>query len=381
MIGRENRKTSHELIARCIMTTMKNILFGFVYFVLASLFVRPIFAQGTIGTANPVIWKTAYNEFSSSNFYIQIGERTFYGSDAIRVNSDPGIDKTTLELEWKENDITMRFYLYFEKIENGMWQLYDMRTYNATGTDWIYYQPVDSLGNSASSLIGQRNYAYERTFLSQDGSAKIYCKECSITAFISNIAPPSVHGYVIDFRIGIPQNETITITNEPNTGYGVNAVLMDASGSVVKDQSDFTYSWKVENTSTLSIYAQGVPYPDGNCAYGILAPCPDFNVQIRGINPGISRVLLDITRKSDQTVVASNAFTVRVIEKTLSPTPIPSPTVKITPTLVQDDVTAQLTELQGEVGRLTNVVEKQQVEITVLQRIIQTIQEFLKNLF
>ncbi len=96
---------------------------------------------------------------------------------------------------------------------------------------------------------------------------------------------------------------------------------------------------------------------------------------------GISRVLLDITRKSDQTVVASNAFTVRVIEKTLSPTPSPSPTVKITPTLVQDDVTAQLTELQGEVGRLTNVVEKQQVEITVLQRIIQTIQEFLKNLF
>ena len=336
--------------------------------------------RASANSVNPVIWKTAYTELSSSDFYIQIGEARFLGTGNVRVSSDPGMDRTTLELEWKENGIGMRLYLYFEKIENGMWQMYDLRTYNAYGTDWIYYKTVDENGNPVKSLVGQRNFQNERTFLSKDGSAKIYCKDCSITAFISNVPPPSVYGYILDFRIGIPQNETITISNDPMTGYGVNAVLLDSSGSIVKDQSDFSYNWKSENESILTVTSISVPYPDGNCAYGVLAPCPNFNVQIQGENPGISRVLLDVMRKSDRTVIASNAFTVKVIEKNQSPLPILTPT-PVSSAAPSQDVTAQLEELQGEVGRLSETVMQQQKSINIIQRIIRSIQTFLRRLF
>lgn len=363
---------------------LKSYPLFYVIFFFVTVFLshgKGVFAQASTGSVNPVIWKTAYNEFSSSDFYIQVGETRFLGSENVRVSSDPGLDRTTIEIDWTENGIQMRLYVYFEKIENGMWRMYDLRTYNATGSDWIYYQTIDSIGNPVKSLVGQRSYADERIFLSKDGNAKIYCKDCSLTAFMSNVPPPSVYGYIIDFRIGIPQGETITISNDPMTGYGVNAVFLDSSGTIVKDQTDFLYTWKSENESILTLMSQSVPYPDGNCAYGILAPCPNFNVQIQGVNPGISKVLLDVTRKSDKTVVASNAFSVKVTEKNLAPSPtaILSPTN--TPSPSQDDVTARLEELQGEVGELSKVVQQQQVEIGVLQKVIQSIQTFLRRLF
>lgn len=336
---------------------------------------------------NPVIWKTAYNEFSSSDFYIQIGQTSFLGSGNVRVHADPGVNRSTLELDWEENNVTMRLYFYFEKVENGMWQLYDLRTYNSQGSDWIYYNVIDTSGNPVKAPVGQRDYRSERTFSSKDGSAKIFCKECGITAFISTPLNPSVHGYSVDFRIGIPQNETITITNDPMTGYGVNAVLMDTNGGVVTNQTDFSYSWKTENDSVLSLHAQGVPYPDGNCAYGIQAPCPEFNVQITGKNPGISRVLLEVIRQSDNAIIASNTFSVKVIDKspspfpTSTPAPVSTPIRDATPTATPGTVVDQLEELRGEVGRLSKTVERQQTDVNLLMKIIQAIQAFFLRVF
>jgi hypothetical protein len=274
---------------------------------------------------NPVIWKTAYNEFASSNFYIQIGQKSYYGSDRVLVRSDPGIDNTTLELDWTEKGIQMRLYFYFTRIDNLMWQLTDLRSYNNTGNDWIYYQTSDTNGNPVRSLLGQRNFHSERTFLSTDGQAQIHCKDCSLTAFINNLPPPSIHGYSLDFRIGIPQNETITLTTEPNTGYGVNAVLFDSSGKVVADQSGLTYSWKTENTSIVNFYPISVPYPNGMCAYGIQAPCPYSNVQLSGSAPGVTRMILDVVRQSDSKVIATGFFPVRVVDENTQPplNPIP----------------------------------------------------------
>lgn len=360
---------------------MKNAYKYIFIFTLALLLPLHVLAQDSSSRANPVIWKTAYNEFSSSDFYIQIGDKRFLGSDRARVHSDPGLDKSTLELDWEENGIGMRMNLYFEKVESGMWHMYELRTYNDTGSDWINYKTSDTNGNPVRSLVGHRDFNAYRTFKSDDGTASIYCKDCSITAFMGNSISPSASGYAIDFRIGIPQNETITITNDPSAGYGVNAILMDSSGSVVTDQTDFFYTWKPENSSILSILPRSLPYPDGNCAYGVLAPCPEFNLEIKGISPGISKVLLDVTRRSDAKIVASNDFTVRVIEKNSNQFPTPTSVQGISPTPPKDDVTSELRELRGEVGRLKVTVQQQQTDIGLIQQIIQSIQAFLGRLF
>jgi len=362
----------------------KRLLIGLYSFIIIFLLLFSTQVVSAQEKINPVIWKTAYNEFSSSNFYIDISGQRFYGNDDVRVSSDPGLDKTTLELNWTENSVPMRLYFYFEKIDNGMWQLYDLRTYNATGSDWIYYGPNDSLGNPVKSLIGHRDFYADREFFSKSGIAKIHCDDCSITAFMSNALPPSIHGYTVDFRIGLVQNETITISNDPMTGYGVNAVLLDSSGEVVKDQSDFSYNWKAENDSILTLLPQSVDYPDGNCAYGVLAPCPKFNVQIKGKNPGITRVILDVIRNSDKTVVASNAFSVKVIDKKVEPSLSPTPSNNRptpTPTPDNSNVTGRLEELEGEVGNLTEQLHQQQQQIGILQKIVNSIQSFLQRLF
>jgi hypothetical protein len=349
-----------------------------VFFILLILtsFAPSVYAQQK---SNPVIWKTAYNEFSSSNFYIQIGDQKFYGIEPVSIHSDPGLERSTMELSWKENGISQRLFLYFQKTTNNLWEIYDLRSYNSTGTDWIYYSPLDINQQKIGGIVGQRFFQKELVLTSNDGSAKIYCQDCSITAFITISPPVSTYGYSVDFRIGIPQNETITINTDPMTGYGVNAVLLDRSGNIVKDQSSFLYRWHPENPTLIALQAGTVPYPDGNCAYGVLAPCPEFNLQIRGLQPGVTRIILDIIRKSDEVVVASNAFNIKVIDKPTLVTPTPIVTQKLQPT--STEIISQLQELKGEVGRLNQTVSKQQEDINLLQKIINSLQGFFQKIF
>jgi hypothetical protein len=322
--------------------------------------------------SNPIIWKTAYNKFSSSNFYLRIGDKYFYGGDNIEVRSDPGISQSTLEVTWKENGVEMRLNMYFRKISGNMWEMYELRGYNGQSNgDWLYFK--DSQGNKVTSLEGQRNFADERRFVPVNGEAdaEIYCKDCSITAFITNRLPVSSYGYSVDFRIG---DEMITVTNSPQTGYGVNALLTNSNGDVVLDQSPFTYNWSVENSKILSIFSSSIPYSDNKCAYDILPPCPAINAQISGVNPGVSRVLLDIVRKNDGVVVATGSFDVRVVDKN---TPIefnqPEPS--------KVDNSKEIEDLKLKVGRIENDVQEQKKELSGLSALIQSIIDFLSRTF
>jgi len=79
---------------------------------------------------NKIIWKTPYAKLLSDDFYIQIGESKFFGKDPISIRSDPGVERTTLEVIWRENNVEMRLFMYFKKIENNMWEMYELRSYN-----------------------------------------------------------------------------------------------------------------------------------------------------------------------------------------------------------------------------------------------------------
>lgn len=349
-----------------------------------AFFIRPelSFASAKI---NPIVWKTSYNQLASSDFHIRIGNQYFYGVEPMRITSDPGTSYTTLENIWKENGIEMRLFMYFKKIDTNMWEMYDLRAYNATGSDWIYYSPKDSLGNTISSLLGYRNFSSERIFLPTASGidAEIYCKDCSITAFMPQLVPLSIYGYGIDFRVGIPKNETITLSTDPMSGYGVNASLVDSSQEVVKDQSNFTYRWSLANEQIATLSPQSIPYPDGKCAYEILPPCPPINVQIVGKNPGVTQVLLEIRRKSDQVIAASGSFDIKVVEMVKEVIFSPAPTISPSSTPSQEVVRLQkeLSQLQGEVGNIKNDVVAQKEEINVIQKILTQIQEFFRRFF
>lgn len=335
--------------------------------------------------ANPVIWKSQYNQFSSSDFYIRIGSTRYYGQGNVNVYGTNGDPYATLEISWREHEHPMRMYMYFKRVDTNMWEMYDLRTYNNTGNDWIYFSPKDSLGNTISSLLGYRNFAANRAFLPVDQNidAEISCRDCSITAFTPQLAPLSEFGYGINFTIGLPSDEAITISNDPNTGYGVNAILVDSSQKTVTNQADFYYHWGVDNQDIATIYTQSVPYPDNQCAYHVEPPCPYSNVQISGHKPGVTQVYLEVARNSDQKVIATNSFPVKVIASNPVSPSSPSPSPSLSPTKSQEitQIQEELTKLQGEVGVMRKEVNSQAEEISTIRRIINQIQAFFTRLF
>lgn len=93
-------------------------------------------------------------------------------------------------------------------------------------------------------------------------------------------------------------------TSAPSKHENVNAVLMaDAPPTVVHDQRAYVYDWRAEKPALLSLTPLSVPAGDGACAFGIRRPCPESNVQIKGLRPGATRVLLRVIRQGTEDVL------------------------------------------------------------------------------
>lgn len=351
---------------------MKKLLpiLSFIFLSLLSFVsLKPAQASTDTDIINPIVWKTKYAKFSSSNFYIRTGDQFFYGHPSISIHSDPGNDKTTLETFWTENGINMAFFVYFQKNLAGNWEIYDVRTYSGQkNTDWVYYYPQP---NPISAPVGQRYFSSNQIFTPTDQTdAQIYCQDCTITAFNPTALNVSSYGYSLDFEIGIPQDETITVDTDPATAYAVNAVLYDSSGQIVTDQSDFSYRWQSDDPTIVEISSQPIDYGDGTCHAGVLAPCPPVNGQISGISPGVTRIQVEIIRNQDKITIASNEFDVKVISQKLTP---PFQTPSISDPDIQD--------LKSEIGLIRKQIEDQQQELSGIKKLLNTILEFFTNFF
>jgi len=271
---------------------------------------------------NTINWSTSYASLKSDNFYIRIGDKKFYGKEPIKIQSNPGTDKTTLEATWNENGLEMRMFMYFQKTDNGEWEMYELRSYNGEQQgDWIYYK--DSLGNGVSSIPGYHNYHDNRVFVAADGrDAEIFCDKCSINAFLKNDLPISESGYNLEFLIGLPAGKIITISNQPLTGYGINVLLKNNQGEVIRDQNNFNYQWTVNYPEIVYLTVGNLDYGSGKCAYNINYPCPQNHIEISGLKPGKATISLKVSRNSDGVVVAQNSFPVLVTA--ITPTSIAS---------------------------------------------------------
>lgn len=316
-------------------------------------------------STNRIDWSTDFAWIKSSDFYIKIGDKKFYGKEPIKLHSDPGLDKTTLEATWNENGVEMRLYMYFRKIDKGMWEMYDMRTYNGQELNpvWYYYQ--DSLGNSVKSLVGYHDYRSERTFKEPTYDAQIYCKDCDINAFMPRPVSISPSGYSLEPLIGLPKDEIITLTAGSNTGYGVNVLLRDSVGNVVKDQANNSYGWTVDDLKMVSVSERNLSEA-GTCAYGIYLPCPKMHADLKGLKAGKTRVSVKVTRNTDKVVIAQTSFPVQVIEKDTSAEKIKQ---------------QKLAELEDKVEKLSAQVKKQESMIDNLSKTVDNLRNLISNMF
>lgn len=264
---------------------------------------------------NKVNWETPFASFSSSDFYIRIQDKKFYGQEPIYISSNPGIDKTTLEATWKENNVEMRLFMYFRLKNNKEWEMYQLSSYNGKNPgDWIFYNL--SSDKPISGFLGDQNYFDEKKFFPRNGeNAEIFCRSCSINAFLNKIATPYDKDYLLEPVIGLPKDKIITINNDPMTAYGVTVILKDKTGNIVDNQSDFFYQWSVSSPNIVSLKIGPIIDENNNCWYGIKKPCPENYVNIFGINPGRVEIKAEVLRKTDKSFIASTSFPVIVTNK------------------------------------------------------------------
>ena len=93
------------------------------------------------GATGLVHWATSTVTFDASAFSIDVGGEQFTATvPNVSVHSDPGDPKyTTLEIEWLEHGVPMRWYVYFHSNGTSWWSD-EMRTYDASAQgDWVYF--------------------------------------------------------------------------------------------------------------------------------------------------------------------------------------------------------------------------------------------------
>jgi hypothetical protein len=85
-------------------------------------------------------WHTQVANLQADSVTIDAGGRTFHVPADAQVHSDPGNSTyQTLELDWTEQGIEQRLYMYFAA-DNANWWISEIRTYNGSPNgEWIYY--------------------------------------------------------------------------------------------------------------------------------------------------------------------------------------------------------------------------------------------------
>lgn len=362
---------------------------------------------------HPVIWKTKYAKFSASDFYIRVGDKYFYGVEPYQVNSNPGTTRTTMEVSWKENDRTMCLYMYFNMDAEKKWEMSELRTCNGEARwDWSYYPKVDSSGSPVVGIYGSADFSNKRQFLSNDGgNVEFFCRDCTIEPFLKPKVEYSAFGYGLELMTGIPENETISLSNDPTTYYGTNILLRNSKGEVVTDQKEMVYEWQSLNENVVQVTARPISEGNGVCSYGVKEPCPPTHGQLTGVNPGITKVQISV-KKGDY-IIATTDFDVKVVDRNAdnsgSSTPTPSPmhtpqvTTNPTPTpytsvtpepsfmpsplpvddgsLTDEQLEAELEKLKSTVGEIKVDVAQQEAELNILQRIVKSLSRLFRRFF
>jgi uncharacterized protein YjdB len=96
----------------------------------------------------------------------------------------------------------------------------------------------------------------------------------------------------------------------------MDALLCGPDGSFAANQSDFSYSWSIDDPTLATLE------PFTGCVKGIQAPCPYDHLSVVGQKLGSSTVRVSVTQISHDEVVASTSIPLTYV----TPTPTPAPT-------------------------------------------------------
>lgn len=119
-----------------------------------------------------------------------------------------------------------------------------------------------------------------------------------------NIKPSPVPGV-----INMVLTPGTDINMKVNQGYASRVELRDSNDDVLKDQSDFDFSWTAEDPSFgYFIFGEDCYYS----LYDIQPPCPKINMTFNSTKTGSTKVKVKVTKKSENKVIGEGTFNINV---------------------------------------------------------------------
>ena len=270
----------------------------------------PILIKFSLLSKDVVNHSTSKASISSSNLVIINGENTFSPKLDVQLDSDPDDEKGTLELAWYEHGIEMRLNMYFKRTSDTEWEMYELRTYGNPKMDWYYYKLFN---NPIKSKVDTPFYSKLLILRSTEDSSKVVvCKDCKISAFDSANHEVSEYGYSLSIPRDTEKVEPITLPTVLRMGLPVRVYLRDNNNLVVQDQNDFYYRWYSEKPSMVRI--SSFQSSAIECEYNLDDPCTYWKT-LRGLQVGVTNVIVEVRRKSDNVMIASTSIPVIVTNK------------------------------------------------------------------
>lgn len=184
-------------------------------------------------------------------FSIEAGGQRFVTASPLDVHSDPGTTEyTTLELEWGEDDVAMRLYVYFTS-DGREWWSNEIRTYDGSAQgEWIYYTGEFFRSARGTPFVGD----LDLTASDHGVEGRLQFDNLRLEAFRRPAACVNPSG---PFALE-PGVDRIEMSVGPNVGYGVRVSVLDtASCAPVADQDRFTYRWLVRDPTIVTVTPDG----------------------------------------------------------------------------------------------------------------------------
>jgi hypothetical protein len=192
-------KKSKRLLVLGITFALLAALPLFVWAILTQRFdIRKRAATGEptpppVGTS--VNWQTPHAYFQADDFRIVANGKTFYANEpSVSVHSDPGSPTyTTLEIDWQENGVEMRLYIYFNS-DGQKWWSPEIRIYNGkTPPDWIVFKERFF----ESNLGSEHTQAISGGFVQMDPNtgketASVHFSNLRVQAFTNLVTPTPI---------------------------------------------------------------------------------------------------------------------------------------------------------------------------------------------
>ncbi|MDQ1416394.1 MAG: hypothetical protein QOF81_2007 [Acidimicrobiaceae bacterium] len=183
---------------------------------------------------------------------IDVDGKKYVTASPVQVHSDPGIWQgyTTLELAWLEHGVEMRLSVYFTS-DGHQWWSDEIRTYDGRADGkWVFYK-----GDFFRSPLGTPFVGNLDVTASDHGvTGHLQMTGLHLEAFLRPApcrAPTAP--YAID--AGYP---SIEMQLSPQSGFGVNATLLDTAACAPVKPDGYTFAWSVAAPSISTVTGNGL---------------------------------------------------------------------------------------------------------------------------